>query len=223
MPSPPPSDVMPDATRERLLEAAVRRFAEQGYERTSIRELTAEAGCNVAAVNYHFGGKETLYREAFRRLLTELRDHRIRRIRERMASAGEGATLETFLEAFATAFLEPLVDGSRGRIIMAFMDQEMRLRIVPAEVFFHEFIEPIMKVTEDALDQVGPSMPPAVTRLCMVSLVGQLMHVIRLRLWLREDQLPLLPSDLNAHIRHVVRFSAGGIRACAMNHGVANE
>jgi AcrR family transcriptional regulator len=204
-----------DATRERLLEAAIRLFADQGYERTSIRELTNAAGCNVAAVNYHFGDKKALYSEAFRRLLAELRDHRIRRIREQMSNAGASATLETFLEAFAAAFLEPLLGGSRGRGILAFMDQEMRLGIVPVEDVFHEFIEPMIEVTQDALDQVGPPMSPSVSRLCMVSLVGQLMHIIRLRIWLREVTVPLLPSELDAHIRHVVRFTAGGIRACS--------
>ena len=47
-------------TREAIIEAAMRGFAEKGFEATGIREIAAAAGCNVAAISYHFGGKEGL-------------------------------------------------------------------------------------------------------------------------------------------------------------------
>jgi AcrR family transcriptional regulator len=53
-------------TRKRLLEAAGEMFAERGYKCATIAEICERAGTNVAAVNYHFGNKETLYREAWR-------------------------------------------------------------------------------------------------------------------------------------------------------------
>jgi AcrR family transcriptional regulator len=56
-------------TREQLLDAAERLFARRGFDATSVREITGAAACNLAAVNYHFGGKRALYREAFRRRL----------------------------------------------------------------------------------------------------------------------------------------------------------
>jgi len=59
-------------TRDRLLEEAEPLFAERGFEATSVRDITAAAGANLAAVNYHFGGKDKLYREVFRRRLTAL-------------------------------------------------------------------------------------------------------------------------------------------------------
>ena len=102
-------------TRERILLAAEHLFAEQGYDSTSIRDITAEAECNVAAVNYHFGGKDKLYVETFRRLLVDLRDRRISSMRRDMSDVTD-PTLEYFLESFANSFLEPLVDGSRGRL-----------------------------------------------------------------------------------------------------------
>lgn len=57
--------------RERLLDAAEKLFCQRGFEGTSVREITAEAGCNVAAVNYYFGSKEKLYEEMFHRRLSE--------------------------------------------------------------------------------------------------------------------------------------------------------
>ena len=54
-------------TKNRLLDAADALFCEKGFDGVSVRELTAAAGCNVAAVNYYFGGKDNLYAEMFRR------------------------------------------------------------------------------------------------------------------------------------------------------------
>src|SRR5262245_28292153 len=50
-----------DPTRRRIVEAAGPRFAEKGFDATSVREITEAAGTNVAAVNYHFRSKEELY------------------------------------------------------------------------------------------------------------------------------------------------------------------
>lgn len=50
-----------EPTRARLLDAAGRLFARDGFSRTNIRDICAEAEANQAAVNYHFGGKEKLY------------------------------------------------------------------------------------------------------------------------------------------------------------------
>ena len=53
-------------TRERLLESACEVFAKKGYRDATIADISEQAGTNIAAVNYHFGDKETLYVEAWR-------------------------------------------------------------------------------------------------------------------------------------------------------------
>ena len=54
-------------TKERILDAAERLFADEGFAATSLRQITAEAGVNLAAVNYHFGSKESLLTAVFER------------------------------------------------------------------------------------------------------------------------------------------------------------
>lgn len=56
----------PDQTRERILDEAERLFSESGFDAVSVRQITSAAQTNLAAINYHFGGKENLYLEVFR-------------------------------------------------------------------------------------------------------------------------------------------------------------
>jgi AcrR family transcriptional regulator len=57
-----------DITRERILKAAERLFADRGYEETTIRAIVAKARVNQASINYHFGGKDGLYTKSCERL-----------------------------------------------------------------------------------------------------------------------------------------------------------
>ena len=72
------AEVRSPDTRERILDAAERLFMAHGYEGTSMRQITGEAGVNLAAVNYHLGSKEALVQEVFRRRLDWLNDERMR-------------------------------------------------------------------------------------------------------------------------------------------------
>ena len=58
-------------TRKSLLDAACEIFARKGFRDTTIAEISKRAGTNIAAVNYHFSSKETLYVEAWRRAFQE--------------------------------------------------------------------------------------------------------------------------------------------------------
>ena len=210
--------------RDRLLDAAERLFGEHGFEATSVRDLTAEAGCNVAAVNYHFGGKDRLYLETFRRLLARLRDRRIASVAGALETAGGEATLELFLEAFAEAFLEPLREEGHGRRLMSFLDREMRDPHLPREVFLAEFIAPIMAFSSEALQRVAGPMPAVTARMCLMSLVGQLTHAIKAHQMMDcAGAAELVPGDLAEHVRHFVRFSSGGVRACLAAAGPVAE
>lgn len=214
-----PCDTCQEAreTHERILDAAQKFFAEKGFDATSVRDITAEAECNVAAVNYHFGGKDKLYLESFRAMLGALRDQRLAMLEELMRR-DPTPTLEEFLAAFAEGFLDPLVDESRGRRFLVFVSREMLDPRLPATVFLEEFIHPLVNRVMDALARVGPPMAPEKALLCVFSLIGQLLHALKARHLLDQLDLPESKSfDLAGFLDHFVRFSSGGIRACAVD------
>jgi AcrR family transcriptional regulator len=204
----------PPGTPDRLLDAAEDLFAGRGYRATSIRQITSRAGCNLAAVNYHFGGKLGLYRKMFRRRLAEVRERRIASIQRLAEEAGSRATLEGLLRAFTTAFLEPHLDERRGRVLMKLIAHEVADPHLSPDTFREEMMEPIQDEILRALRPVCPKLQGRAARRCVHSVVAQLVQVVQMR------QMPSPARHRGAGdfalpqiIDHIVRFSAAGMRA----------
>jgi AcrR family transcriptional regulator len=102
-------------TRVRILDAAELLFTEQGFEATTLRQITGAARVNLAAVNYHFGSKEELIREVFRRRLTWLNQQRLKEL-DRLEAAAGGAPLKPsrILEVFFGVALKMAADREGG-------------------------------------------------------------------------------------------------------------
>ena len=66
-----PLDSRTAETRQRLIDESLRLFAEHGFKGVSVRDIAAAAQANVAAVSYHFGSKQGLYRTIFETVLDE--------------------------------------------------------------------------------------------------------------------------------------------------------
>ncbi len=119
------------STRQRILGAAEELFAERGFAGASLRQVTAAAHVNLAAVNYHFGSKDNLIEEVFRRRLDELSRRRLERLAE--VDALPDPSLEDVLDAFITPALELSLDRRGGAVFMrvlarAFAEHNGRLR-----------------------------------------------------------------------------------------------
>jgi AcrR family transcriptional regulator len=204
------------SVQHRLLDAAEELFCEHGFEGTSIRELAAAAGCNVAAVNYYFGGKDELYLEVWRRHLLLMRDTRIASIEKVMSQDDGKPRLEDLLRSYANAFIEPLIDESRGRRLMKLMVRETLDRHLPKNMFLKEMIIPVMTVLQQALMKICPGLEESKARLVILSIVAQLIHPVHIRAMFEQaDDAGLPMFDLAEVVDHVVAFSAAGIRAYA--------
>jgi AcrR family transcriptional regulator len=219
-PAPLPSPIAAPAadaageTRERLLDVAEELFAERGFRGASVREITRLAACNLAAINYHFGGKAGLYREVILRRLAALRRRRIDSIGRTLADAGEGATLELLLRAFTAAFVEPLVSEPGGRTWLKLVSWEMVDPRLPRQTFFDEMIMPVQESLIAALMRLCPGLSRRDADLCAHSLVGQLVHVVLFHRSVSDAAAPGVKEryPLPELVAHVVRFAAAGIR-----------
>ena len=98
-------------TKDRILDAAERLFARDGFEATSLRAITAEARANLAAVNYHFQSKEALVQAVIGRRMGPVNQQRLSLLDAYEAEAGGDAVP---LEKILDAFLRPVIEIAGG-------------------------------------------------------------------------------------------------------------
>jgi AcrR family transcriptional regulator len=140
------------STKERLLTAAEDLFAQFGFAGTSLRQVTTRADVNIAAVNYHFGSKENLVNEVFRRRLDELSQKRLAAL-----AAAREANPDN-LEAILAAFIEPALALTLDRhggsafvrvLARAYAEKNERLRKFLSDNYGHvlrEFAKAIVEL-----------------------------------------------------------------------------
>jgi AcrR family transcriptional regulator len=103
------------ATRERILDAAERLFAQRGFHGVSIRDITGAASVDVALANYHFGSKQGLLEAVFARRAEELNGERLARLDALLAAGRRKApTLEEIIDAFTHPLLDRSARGGPG-------------------------------------------------------------------------------------------------------------
>jgi AcrR family transcriptional regulator len=102
-------------TKDKLLDAAEKLFARKGFYGTSLRDITGEAGVDLALVNYHFGGKKPLFAAVVERRGAVLNEERLRRLAEvRQAAAPRPASTEAVVGAFFDPILDFLAHAGPG-------------------------------------------------------------------------------------------------------------
>jgi len=210
--------------RERLIDVAEGLFCEKGFDGTSVRDITSRAKCNVAAVNYHFGGKEKLYYEVFHRHMRTLRDIRIASIK-RVMSQGEGeVALEQLLGAFAKAFIEPLIEKSAGQILMKLMIREILDPHLPKKMFMEEVGRPTVSTLAEAMGRVCPKLGDREIMMSILSVIGQLMHAVHInKIFSAERKFEFPIPNLTEMVEHITAFSTAGILAVAEKENKQNN
>jgi AcrR family transcriptional regulator len=102
-------------TSDKILDAAEALFMEHGFEATSLRQITAAAAVNLAAVNYHFGSKEELFESVLTRRLDPMNQERLALLTRYEAEAGPNAlSCERILAAMFIPALRLARDRQRG-------------------------------------------------------------------------------------------------------------
>ncbi len=199
-------------TKTKILDAAERLFAGQGLGVTSLRQITAEAGVNLAAVNYHFRSKEELAGAVLERRLRPVNQKRLEMLDALEAQPHKGALpLEPLLEAF----FRPALELNRDRE-HSFQPLIGRIYGEPGAVrkLFFEMMSEVSVRFSNALVQALPDLPrdELVWRLHFA--VGALAHTMAAGEMLEKlsDGLCDL-GDVEGATRRIVEFTSAGLRA----------
>jgi AcrR family transcriptional regulator len=200
-------------TRNRLLDAAGRLFAEKGFRDTRTTDLCRAAKANVAAVNYHFGGKEELYAASWR--------HEFERSIAAYPPDGgvpPDAPAEDRFRGHIRALVKRTLDPESRDLDIAHREMANPTGLL-AEVM-HRSVEPLRRMHLGIIrDLLGPAIPDRDVQLCEMSIHAQcfmaLMHERHRRPpppGASRFGPPKLHIDGAGLADHVIRFSLAGLR-----------
>ncbi len=191
--------------RQKLLDAALIEFGERGFDSVSVRNICKRAGMNVAAVNYHFRDKESLYIETARLAHTcsnqplpswpddMLPEERLRR----------------FIHGMATQMFAPASPAA-----MKFMMREMAQPGKAAQVIVDEFIRPIAFSLRGILATMFPDLPPEKLLMTTFSIIGQILFYRMNRpiaeLIFGHESVSVL--SLEMVVEHITKFTLAALK-----------
>lgn len=163
-----------ETTRDALLDAAERRFAEAGYDGVGVRELARSASCNLAAIQYHFGSKRELYLETVRRAMARRGNDEVWAIlaeepATRRAAAGQ-------LARFVDAFLANLCEDDAGNACMRLMLREAMRPSEAIDAVVERFTSPHIELVLGAMHHLAPALGARELEFMAHSLLGQVLH-----------------------------------------------
>jgi len=211
-PSIPATQTSP-GTRDQLLAAAAGVFAESGFRSATLRDICQRAGVNVAAVNYHFGGKQELYTEVLRR--------NYQRALQRFPPEGgvppdapAPRRLHGFVRSFLHRILAEGIDSCDGRLLA----REM----VDPTAALDALVATEIRSLADRLSEIIRALLPKgaderTVRLCLAGVVGQIVffHHCRPVITRMFPDLQFAASELDDLADHITRFALSGIRGTA--------
>jgi AcrR family transcriptional regulator len=197
-------------TQKSLLAAASEVFAEKGYRDATIAEICKRAKANIAAVNYHFGDKETLYTEAWRHSFSES-------IKAHPPNGGvsDSAPSEERLRGQVTALLRRINDENNKEFLI--VQKELANPTGLLNEVIQEEIQPLHeKIKTLVRELLGPHVSDKQVRFCEISIISQCINPMVVRKSHKEkredkDSPPVV--DIEAYSKHVVKFSLAGIHA----------
>ena len=198
-------------TRERILDVAERLFAASGFVSTSLRDITNEAGVNLAAVNYHFGSKEALLVAILERRIRPVNERRLALLDELEAPAANGGPTP---EEIAAAFVGPpfqsaLIAGARRREILKLVGV-LQSQVNPEvrRLFAKQFDEVRIRFTA-SFQRALPDIDPDEVARRLMYVVGAMGFIMS---WGEEsgDPLSQAPERL---LQSLIDFASAGMTA----------
>jgi TetR/AcrR family transcriptional regulator, regulator of cefoperazone and chloramphenicol sensitivity len=195
-------------TRERLIDSATRLFAERGFAKVTVREICKAARANVAAVNYHFGGKTGLYQEIVQSAIRTMHG-----TTQEIQKAGEGRPPEEQLRIFVRIFLTRVIQARDGWI-HRFMANELNDPTPALDMVIKQVIKPRMAYLGSVVASLIDcrANDPRVEH-CVMSVQAQCLVLLNDKIGSRFQPFQMTPKRLEQVAEHIAAFSLAGIKA----------
>jgi len=194
--------------RENLLSAAIDVFGEKGFRNATIAEICRKAGANIAAVNYHFGSKEVLYREAWKYSFAEsIKAH------PQDGGVPADAPAEERLKGKIRALVQRIADPESKDFFISHMEVANPTGLL-GEVMKSELIPLREKTLALVRELLGPGASEQQVLFCETCIISMCLHPMmmkRIRERMKKTDLPTGPDDIGAFADHVIQFALAGI------------
>ena len=202
-------------TKDKILDAAERLFAEHGLAATSLRTVIKNAGVNTAAVHYHFGSKEALVEAVLVRRAAPVNKERLLLLsRAEERCQGGPLPVEAVVEAFVAPVVRAKAGSSRGRGVFR---QLLARAITEADPehreMMHRIFGEVLERFTGALARALPGLPVEEIYWRMHFMVGAMALGIAVRsihLKSKDPRGGRLDSELL--LKRLVDFLSGGLR-----------
>ncbi len=214
-------------TKNVILNAAEALFAERGFALTSLRHITAKAGVNLAAVNYHFGSKQALIQAVFERRIIPMNRRRLERLDELQAKYdARSIPLDALIEAFVGPAMELATDQDQGgALFIRLLGRSYTEPSVSLQQSIRALHGPVIERFKDAFSSVLPALPANELYWRMHFMVGLLAYMMS-----GTDMMRLIascqlcdPLDIAATVQRLGVFISAGMRAPLLDAGLQVE
>jgi TetR/AcrR family transcriptional regulator, regulator of cefoperazone and chloramphenicol sensitivity len=197
-------------TRERLLAAATRLFADRGFKDVTVRQICRDADANVAAVNDHFCDKLGLYRAVLQSAIDRMHE-----TTDQARESGKGQPPESQLRTFISIFIRRLLDDQTGTV-HRLLTREMLDPTPALDAIIEQGVRPRMEFLRELIARMigsDENDPRVLRSVASVStqFAAYMPNAIADRLAVTERA----PADADTIAEHLAQFTIAGIRAIA--------
>lgn len=204
------------STKEKIADAAERLFGQQGFPCTSLRDITEEAAVNLAAVNYHFGSKENLYKAVIIRRIRLVNEERLKLLTEaEQLSGDQPVPIRSILETFIRPLIRRATDESAGGV--SFLKLISRDLMDPQPFMLADRMKefaPLVERYTKVLGQTLPNLPmPEVFWRMQFTMGGVLYAAAHQKDFERISCGMCRGGDLDGCLRRLIDFCAAGLEA----------
>ncbi|MEM8714667.1 MAG: TetR/AcrR family transcriptional regulator [Cyanobacteria bacterium P01_A01_bin.3] len=199
-------------TKEQIISVAERLFAERGFAGTTLRSVVNEAEVNLAAVHYHFGSKEELFRSVIERLARPIVEKELELLAQLQAGP-HPPSVEAILTALLQPCLEVLTRDSDSQFIRAQFMGRCRTEPEPIQSMADREFAEVTDAFLDVLQRILPEQSRLQLQwkfdLVIMTLIRVLAEAGKPHAVLKGNK----PEDIRAATEQLVKFLGPGMRS----------